>query len=135
MLVSRAPLAKLLAFRRRMGWSIDWVSTGEGGFNVDLGFVTSEEQLRPFLAGEIPTTVELNARICGTDAGGYVAERPGLSAYALSGDTVYRTYVTTSRGLEVAMAYYPLLDRTPRGRDESPSEPLWLRHHDAYGAG
>jgi predicted dithiol-disulfide oxidoreductase (DUF899 family) len=46
--------------------------------------------------------------------------------------TVYRTYVTTARGLEPAMAYYALLDRTPKGRDEDPTSPLWLRRHDEY---
>ena len=56
--------------------------------------------------------------MCGTDVAGYVTEGPGLSAYALSDGTVYRTYVTTARGLEPAMAYYGLLDRTPMGRDE-----------------
>ncbi len=70
--------------------------------------------------------------MCGTDAGGYVSEGPGLSAYVLSDGTVYRTYVTTARGLEVAMAYYGLLDRAPKGRAEDPSEPLWVRRHDEY---
>ena len=55
--------------------------------------------------------------------------------YALSNGAVYRTYVTTARGLEPAMAYYALLDRTPRGRDESDTEPLWLRRHDEYETG
>jgi predicted dithiol-disulfide oxidoreductase (DUF899 family) len=55
-----------------------------------------------------------------------------MSVYAMDDGTVYRTYVTTSRGLEPAMAYYGLLDRTPKGRDESPSEPLWVRRHDEY---
>ncbi len=59
-------------------------------------------------------------------------EGPGLSAYALSDGTVYRTYVTTSRGLEPAMAYYGLLDRTPLGRSESEGGALWLRRHDEY---
>jgi predicted dithiol-disulfide oxidoreductase (DUF899 family) len=132
LLVSRAPLEKLLNYRERMGWDIDWVSSGGSEFNRDLGFVYTEEELRPFLDGEIPSTVEQNARLCGTDALGYVSERPGLSVYALSDGTVYRTYVTTSRGLEVGMAYYGLLDRTPKGRDESATEPLWVRRHDEY---
>jgi predicted dithiol-disulfide oxidoreductase (DUF899 family) len=132
LLTSRAPLDKLLAYRERMGWDIPWVS-GEGNdFNRDLGFLYTREELKSFLEGDIPPTVEQNARMCGTDAGGYVAQGPGLSAYALADGTVYRTYVTTARGLEVAMAYYGLLDRTPRGRAESASEPLWLRRHDEY---
>jgi predicted dithiol-disulfide oxidoreductase (DUF899 family) len=132
LLASRAPLEKLLAYRDRMGWGIEWVSSGGNDFNRDLGFLYTLEELKPFLEGDIPSTVEQNARMCGTDAGGYVSEGPGLSAYALSDETVYRTYVTTNRGLEVAMAYYGLLDRTAKGRDESATEPLWVRRHDEY---
>jgi predicted dithiol-disulfide oxidoreductase (DUF899 family) len=132
LLASRAPLERLLAYKRRLGWGIDWVSTVGSDFNRDLGFVNTADDLGPFLAGEIPVTVEDNARSCGTDVAGYVAERPGLSAYARSDGTVYRTYVTTARGLEPAMAYYGLLDRTPRGRDESATTPLWIRRHDEY---
>ena len=134
LLSSRAPLEKLLAYRERLGWGIDWVSSGGSDFHRDLGFLYTQEELKPFLAGEIPPTVEQNARMCGVDAGTYVAEGPGLSAYALSDGTVYRTYVSTARGLEFAMAYYGLLDRTPTGRSESASEPLWVRRHDEYGA-
>jgi predicted dithiol-disulfide oxidoreductase (DUF899 family) len=70
--------------------------------------------------------------MCGTDALGYVTEGPGISVYALLDAKVYRTYVTTARGLEPAMAYYGLLDRTPKGRAESAMEPLWVRRHDEY---
>jgi predicted dithiol-disulfide oxidoreductase (DUF899 family) len=132
LLASRAPLEKLLAFRERMGWGIGWVSC-ESDFNRDIGFLRTEEELKPFLAGTIPPTVEQNARICGTDPLGYVTEGPGLSVYARVNGTVYRTYVTTARGLEPAMAYYGLLDRTSKGRDEGGSDPSWIRHHDAYG--
>jgi predicted dithiol-disulfide oxidoreductase (DUF899 family) len=131
LLASRAPLDRLLAYRERLGWTIGWVSSSD--LNRDLGLVQTEEQIAPFLErGEIPPTVEAFARSCGTDVAGFIAERPGLSAYSLSGGTVYRTYVTTARGLEPAMAYYALLDRTARGRDESPTEPLWIRRHDEY---
>ncbi len=131
--VSRAPVDKLDAYRKRMGWDIDWVSTGDD-FNRELGFLHTEEELKPFLeSGQIPITVTQNAEMCGTDEAGYVMEGPGLSVYALDDGTVYRTYVTTSRGLEgPAMAYYQLLDRTPVGRNEPPDEPLWLRRHDEY---
>jgi predicted dithiol-disulfide oxidoreductase (DUF899 family) len=133
LLNSRAPLDKLLAYRERMGWEIPWVSSGDSDFNRDLGFQYTREELKPFLEGDIPATVEQNAQMCGTDAGGYVAEGPGLSAYVLSDGTVYRTYVTTARGLEGAtMAYYALLDRTAKGRAESAGEPLWVRRHDEY---
>jgi predicted dithiol-disulfide oxidoreductase (DUF899 family) len=134
LLVSRAPLETLQAYKQRMGWDIEWVSTGAGDFNRDLGFTHTEEELRPFLEGDIPPTVKEMAQRSGTDVAGYVAEGPGLSAYALSDGTVYRTYVTTARGLEPAMAYYGLLDRTPIGRDEGGDRPFWLRRHDEYEA-
>jgi predicted dithiol-disulfide oxidoreductase (DUF899 family) len=132
LLASRGPLEKLLGYRDRMGWGIDWVSSGGSDFNRDLGLLYTEEELKPFLDGEIPATVEHNARMCGTDVASYVAEGPGLSVYALSDGTVYRTYVTTSRGLDAVMAYYVLLDRTPKGRAEDESRPLWVRRHDEY---
>jgi len=132
LLASRAPLEKLLGYRQRMGWRIDWVSSGGSDFNRDLGFLYTEEELKPFLDGEIPSTVVQNAEMCGTTVAGYVAEGPGLSVYALADGTVYRTYVSTARGLEPAMAYYGLLDRTPRGRDESATSPHWVRRHDEY---
>jgi predicted dithiol-disulfide oxidoreductase (DUF899 family) len=132
LLVSRAPLEKLQGYKERMGWDIDWVSTSGPDFNRDLGFLHTEEELKPFLEGEIPPAVEQMAKRSGTDVAHYVAEGPGLSAYALSDGTVYRTYVTTSRGLEPAMGYYFLLDRTPVGRDEGGPRPFWLRRHDEY---
>jgi predicted dithiol-disulfide oxidoreductase (DUF899 family) len=132
LLVSRGPVSKLQAYKERMGWGLDWVSTGGSDFNRDLGFTNTEEELRPFLDGAIPAAVTENAEMCGTDVAAYVAEGPGLSAYALEDGTVYRTYVTTARGLEPAMAYYALLDRTPTGRNESLDRPLWVRRHDEY---
>jgi predicted dithiol-disulfide oxidoreductase (DUF899 family) len=132
LLVSRAPVEKLEAYRKRMGWGVDWVSTAGSDFNRDLGFVHAEEELRPFLEGEIPPNVKQDAESCGTDVATYVTEGPGLSAYALSDGAVYRTYVTTARGLEPAMAYYGLLDRTPLGRNEGDNATLWLRRHDEY---
>src|SRR5215211_6041639 len=98
MLVSRAPLEKLQAYRKRTGWSIGWVSTAGSDFNRDLGFTHTEEELGPFLEGEIPPVVQQMAEATGTDPAGYVTEGPGLSAYALSDGAVYRTYVTTARG-------------------------------------
>src|SRR4051794_21221196 len=132
LLVSRAPIEKLQAYKRRMGWSLEWASAGGTDFNRDLGFTNTEEELRAFLEGEIPAVVQRNAESSGTDVAGYVTEGPGLSAYALSDGTVYRTYVTTARGLEFAMAYYGLLDRTPAGRAEGGDQPFWVRRHDEY---
>ena len=91
-----------------------------------------EEELKPFLEGEMPPAVEQNAKACGVDAATYVTEGPGLSAYIKSDGIVYRTYVTTARGLELAMAYYGLLDRTPMGRNEEGETDFWLRRHDEY---
>ena len=133
LLVSRAPVDKLQAYKQRMGWdNLDWVST-EDEFNRELGFLHTEDELKPFLEGEMPPTVELMAELSGTDAKGYVTEGPGMSVYALDDGNVYRTYVSTSRGLEgPAMGYYALLDRTPAGRNEGPDKPIWLRRHDEY---
>src|SRR6478672_4402993 len=84
LLTSRAPLERLLAYRERMGWDIDWVSSAGSDFNRDLGFLHTEDELKPFLEGEIPVTVVQNAEMCGTSAGSYVSEGPGLSAYPLA---------------------------------------------------
>jgi predicted dithiol-disulfide oxidoreductase (DUF899 family) len=132
LLVSRAPLEKLQAYKKRMGWNIDWASTAGSDFNRDLGFTHTEEELKPFLESGIPPIVQQMAEASGTDPAGYVAEAPGLSAYSLSDGVVYRTYVTTARGLEPTMGYYFLLDRTPVGRDEDGSQVFWLRRHDEY---
>jgi len=130
---SRAPLDKLQGYRKRMGWSFDWVSTVGPDFHRDLGFLHTEEELRPFLeGGEMPPAVTQNARACGTDIAAYVAEGPGLSAYIHSDGAVYRTYVSTARGLEPVMGYYGLLDRAPMGRNEEGDEAFWLRRHDEY---
>jgi predicted dithiol-disulfide oxidoreductase (DUF899 family) len=130
---SRASVDKLEGYRKRMGWEIPWVSA-ETDFHRDIGFYYTQEELKGFLeSGEIPPTVTQFAEMCGTTEGGYVAEGPGISVYALDDGTVYRTYISTARGLEVpGMAYYSLLDRTPRGRNEAPDKPLWLRRHDEY---
>jgi predicted dithiol-disulfide oxidoreductase (DUF899 family) len=133
LLVSRASVDKLQAYKQRMGWdNLEWVQTGDE-FNRELGFLNTEEELRPFLEGEIPPTVEEMAARSGTDVKGYVTEGPGMSVYALSDGKVHRTYVTTSRGLEgPAMGYYTLLDRTPKGRQEAADRPIWIRRHDEY---
>ncbi len=134
--VSHAPLAKLQAFKRRLGWSFPWVSDGDSGFNADLGFSSTEEQPRavitPMLEAGMPPIVEKNAREAGTDAAGYLTETPGFSAFVLEDGIVYHTYATTWRGLEFLMSYYPILDRAPKGRDEGAAWQLWLRRHDEY---
>ncbi len=130
---SRASQDKLQGYKERMGWGFDWVSTVGSDFHRDIGFLNTEEKLKPFLeSGEMPPVVEQNARACGTDVAHYVAEGPGLSVYAQEDGTVFRTYVSTARGLEPAMGYYGLLDRAPKGRDEEGQEVFWLRRHDEY---
>ena len=120
LLASRAPLAKLLGYRERMGWRIDWVSSGGSDFNRDLGFLYTEEELKPFLENEIPTIVEQMADATGTDVAGYVAEGPGLSAYALEDGVVYRDLrhdrPRPRAGDGVLRAARPHVTRAPRGR-------------------
>jgi len=134
--VSQAPLEKLQAYQRRMGWSIPWVSTAHTDFNFDLGFSSSEEQTReavaPMLEAGMPPIVAHNAGSTGTDIVGYLTELFGFSSFVRDGDTVYHTYSTTGRGVEFLMGYYPILDRAPRGRDEGEEWQVWIRRHDEY---
>lgn len=134
--VSHAPLDKLQAYKRRMGWSFPWVSDGDSGFNSDSGFSRTEQQTReaiaPMLEGDMPPIIEHHARASGTDAVGYLSEGPGFSAFVLDDDIVYQTYATTARGVEFLMGYYLILDRAPKGRDEGSSPQLWIRRHDEY---
>jgi predicted dithiol-disulfide oxidoreductase (DUF899 family) len=142
--VSQAPLEKLQAYKRRMGWSFPWVSTARTDFNFDLGFSFTEEQAREAVAQMRPTgletrpgtglppIVEQNARATGTDAVGYLTESPGFSTFVRVDDAVYHTYSTTWRGLEFLMGYYPILDHAPKGRDEGEDWQLWIRRHDEY---
>jgi predicted dithiol-disulfide oxidoreductase (DUF899 family) len=129
--VSRAPLDKLQAYKRRMGWGFDWVSSARSDFNFDFGHSHTEEEVRPFVEAGLPPQVDQMASASGTDAAGFIEESPGLSAFALEDGVVYQTYATTARGLEPVMAYYSLLDRAPMGRHEE-GEPEWRRRHDEY---
>jgi predicted dithiol-disulfide oxidoreductase (DUF899 family) len=134
--VSRAPLDKLLAYKRRMGWRVPWVSSADSDFNFDVGASHTEESVRenmgPMLEGEPPPILVQMATATGTDVAGYLSEVPMLSAFALADGTVHRTYSTAARGLEFLMAYYPILDRAPKGRDEDELTETWLRRHDEY---
>ena len=136
-LVSQAPLDKLLAYKRRMGWRIPWVSTSNTDFNFDLGFSHTEQQGREVVeqmtGAGLPPIVEHNARASGTDPAGYMTESPGFSSFVRDEDGVYHAYSTTWRGLEFVMGYYPILDRAPKGRGEGPDDwQLWIRRHDEY---
>ncbi len=142
LLVSQAPLEKLQAYKRRMGWRLPWISSLPGDFNFDLGFSQTLEQSREAveqtrlparsMGDAFPPIVEQNARSTGTDVAGYLTESPGFSAFVRDGGTVYQTYSTTWRGVEFLMTYYPILDHAPKGRDEGEAWQLWIRRHDEY---
>jgi predicted dithiol-disulfide oxidoreductase (DUF899 family) len=130
--ISEAPVEKLLAYRDRLGWSFNWASSHQSDYNTDFGHTRSLEEARAWVP-DAPPIVAQNAADCGTDAAGYMAQRPGISVFARSGDEVYLTYETTARGLERVMTYYGILDWVPRGRDEGePPSPAWLRRHDEF---
>jgi predicted dithiol-disulfide oxidoreductase (DUF899 family) len=133
--VSQAPLEKLQAYKRRMGWTFPWMSSANSEFNADLGYSISEEQARAWVAqnlGSLPPIVDRNASASGTDVVGYLTESPGFSAFVLDDGAVYQTYQTWWRGLEFLMGYYAILDRVPKGRDEDDGFQLWIRRHDEY---
>ena len=134
--VSQAPLEKLQAYQRRMGWRFPWVSSARTDFNFDLGFSQTEQQSREALAqmteSALPPVVAHNARATSTDLAGYLTESPGFSTFVRDHDTVYHTYSTTWRGLEFVMGYYPILDHAPKGRDEGEAWQVWIRRHDEY---
>jgi predicted dithiol-disulfide oxidoreductase (DUF899 family) len=134
--VSQAPLEKLQAYKRRMGWSFPWVSSARTDFNFDLGFSSSEEQTRwaiaPMLEAGMPPIVAHNASSTGTDIVGYLTELFGFSAFVLEDGAVYQSYATTGRGVEFLMGYYGILDRAAKGRDEGDEWQVWIRRHDEY---
>jgi predicted dithiol-disulfide oxidoreductase (DUF899 family) len=146
--VSRAPLAKLQAFKRRMGWSFPWASSFGGDFNFDFSVGLTEQQQRdggfeynyrreaPWHWGDEDSRAGDSAEsqvaaMTGTDVSTYVRERPGMSAFALEDGIVYHTYSAYARGLDALWGMYPWLDRTPKGRNEAG---IWWRHHDQYPA-
>jgi len=144
--VSRAPLAKLQAYKRRMGWSFPWASSFGGDFNFDFNVSFTEEQQREgrieynYERGshamdattQMPPIVSDNAAMTGTDVATYTRERPGMSAFVLEDGVVYHTYSTYARGLDGLWGMYQWLDRAPRGRNET-SGTIWWRRHDEYG--
>jgi len=134
LLVSQAPLAKLQAYKQRMGWSIPWVSAANTDFNLDLGASYTSEQVRGWglNEGALPPIVALNAAATGTDIPGYLSQSPAVSVFTLQDGTVYQTYTTAARGVEFLMGYYPILDRVPGGRDEGDGFQTWIRRHDEY---
>ena len=146
--VSRAPLAKLQAYKRRMGWKFPWASSSNSDFNADFNVSFTEEQQREGAieynyrpeaawtsgigdsltkAGEEP--VAQNAAMTGTDVATYTRERPGMSAFVLEDGVVYHAYSAFARGLDGLWGMYQWLDRAPRGRNETG---MWWRRHDEY---
>ena len=145
--VSRAPLAKLKAFKRRMGWSFPWASSFGSDFSADFNVSISEEQQReggseynsrrvaPRPVAETPSRPTPNgaakgAAMTGTDVATYARERPGMSTFVLEDGAVYHTYSTFARGLDGLWGAYQWLDRAPKGRNEGAG--YWWRHHDEY---
>jgi predicted dithiol-disulfide oxidoreductase (DUF899 family) len=140
--VSRAPLAKLQGYKRRMGWRFPWVSSLESDFNDDFNVRVTEEQQRAggveynyrresaWLLRNGEGLVSQIAAMTGTDAATYTRERPGMSAFVRDEGTVYHTYSTYARGLDGLWGMYQWLDRAPRGRNETG---VWWRRHDEYG--
>jgi predicted dithiol-disulfide oxidoreductase (DUF899 family) len=145
--VSRAPFAKVQAYKRRMGWTFPWASSHDGAFNFDFNVSFTEEQQRE---GGIEYNyrrekgmaqvkrdpgswetgpVAENAAMTGTDVPTYTRERPGMSAFVLDDGIVYHTYSTYARGLDGLWGMYQWLDRAPLGRNESG---MWWRRHDEY---
>jgi predicted dithiol-disulfide oxidoreductase (DUF899 family) len=140
--VSRAPLAKLQAFKRRMGWTFPWASSLGGDFNFDFNVSITEERQRQggveynyrrgghaMVATTVPEPVVQHAALTGADVASYTRERPGMSAFVLEDGLVYHTYSTYARGLDGLWGMYQWLDRAPKGRNE---KGVWLRHHDMY---
>jgi predicted dithiol-disulfide oxidoreductase (DUF899 family) len=147
--VSRAPLAKLQAYKRRMGWTFPWASSFGSDFNVDFNVRFTEEQQRDggieynyrrepawtvqgigdslTTQGEGP--VAENAAMTGTDVATYTRERPGMSSFVLEEGIVYHTYSAYARGLDALWGMYQWLDRAPKGRNETR---VWWRRHDEY---
>jgi predicted dithiol-disulfide oxidoreductase (DUF899 family) len=141
--VSRAPLAKLQAYRRRMGWTFPWASSLASDFNFDFNVSFTEQQQRAggvdynfergghaMDATPVPPPVAQLAAMSGTDAPTYARDRPGVSAFVLEDGVVYHTYSSYARGVDGLWGMYQWLDRAPLGRNETGA---WFRRHDEYG--
>src|SRR5262245_15447869 len=142
--VSRAPLAKLQAYKQRLSWTFPWASSSGGDFNVDFSVGFTEEQQRagveynyrreaawqaPARGAGADGLVAEHAAMTGTDVATYRRERPGLSAFVLEDGIVYHAYSTYARGLDGLWGMYQWLDRAPKGRNETG---IWWRRHDEY---
>ena len=149
--VSRAPLVKLQAYKRRMGWTFPWASSFGSDFNADFNVWFTEAQQREgqieynyqreaplqLRGGEIPSRntpdgPAKGAAMTGTDVATYTRERPGMSALVLEDGVVYHTYSAYARGLDGLWGAYQWLDRASKGRNETD---FWWRRHDEYDKG
>jgi len=138
--ISRAPLAKLQAYRQRMGWTFPWASSQGSDFNADYGVGLSEQQQKegyeynfrknPPMSRSTPDAPNQFAASSGVDGRTYLRELPGMSAFVLEDGAVYHTYSTYARGLDGLWGAYQWLDRAPRGRNEAGG--IWWRRHDEY---
>jgi predicted dithiol-disulfide oxidoreductase (DUF899 family) len=149
--VSRGPLAKLQAYKQRMGWSFPWASSQPSDFNADfaVSFDEAEQRAgieynyrrepplpaegeRPEIASrKTPEGARLFAASSGTDVMTYARERPGVSAFVREDGAVYHTYSAYARGVDSLWGAYQWLDRAPKGRNESGG--VWWRRCDEYG--
>jgi len=142
--VSRAPLAQLQEYKKRMGWTFPWASSAGSDFNYDFDVSFTPEQQREGIeynyVREEPVT-DISSRstgidprafgpMSGTDPLTYTRERSGVSAFALEGGVVYHTYSAYSRGVDGLWGMYQWLDRAPKGRNKETA--LWFRRHDEY---
>jgi predicted dithiol-disulfide oxidoreductase (DUF899 family) len=139
--VSRAPLAKLREYKKRMGWTFPWASSFGSDFNADFSVSFTEEEQRTgrieynYTSGghamdatSAPEPVRQFAAMCGTDAPTYTLDRPGMSAFVLEEGAIYHTYSAYARGLDALWGAYQWLDRAPLGRNEA--GPWWQRHDE-----
>jgi predicted dithiol-disulfide oxidoreductase (DUF899 family) len=140
--ISRAPLAKLQAYEKRMGWTFPWASSFGSDFNADYGVGLSEQQQRegyeynfrsnPPMSRSTPDAPNQFAASSGVDGPTYLRELPGMSAFVQENGAVYHTYSTYARGLDNLWGAYQWLDRAPRGRNETGG--IWWRRRDEYAA-
>jgi len=142
MAISRAPLQKLQAYKKRLGWTFPWASSADGDFNFDFNVSITEQQQRsgdveynyargthPIDRQDPPQMVKDTARGCGVDVPAFQRDRPGMSTFVLEEGVVYHTYSTYARGLDGLWVMYQWLDRAPKGRNE---QGMWWRRRDEY---
>lgn len=124
-MVSRAPFAKIAAFKKRMGWHFDWVSSNANEFNHDFNVYFTDDE---FAKGEVYYNYKEQPFPS--------QEAPGISVFYKNADgEIFHTYSTFGRGLDSVVGAYVLLDMVPKGRDEDRLDfsMEWVRHHDKYG--